>query len=195
MIKTLFGKLGWASPSTSVEPKSLLVGKPWLSFQNPQVDFQLALAASGFSTCAGRLFPAENAGHLLPRNLSRASLLYSGISFGFSVASRISYGTERIVTVLISVSGWNIMGLVRVQTIRDWKGDLRASQYRILAFIICHNSLRCNILLTNPKVVNNKQQHTLCGGKYLWRFFLAESGTVLLGLETSSAKSHKSTFW
>ena len=47
------------------------------------------------------------------------------------------------------------MGLVRVQAIRDWKGDLRASQYRILAFIICHNSLRCNILLTNPKVVNN----------------------------------------
>ena len=47
------------------------------------------------------------------------------------------------------------MGLVRVQAIRDWKGDLRANQYRILAFIICHNSLRCNILLTNLKVVNN----------------------------------------
>ena len=75
--------------------------------------------------------------------------------FCLSVASRISYGTERIVTVLISASGWNIMGLVRVQAIRDWKGDLRANQYRILAFIICHNSLRCNILLTNPKVVNN----------------------------------------
>jgi hypothetical protein len=73
--------------------------------------FQLALSASGFSTCAGRLFPAENAGHLLPRNLSRASLLYSGISFGFSVASRISFGTERIVVVLVAVSGVEHHGL------------------------------------------------------------------------------------
>ena len=81
--------------------------------------------------------------------------------FGFPAASRISLGTERTVTVLISASGWNIMGLVRVQAIRDWKGDLRADQYRILAFIICHNSLRCNILLTNPKVVNNNRLNIL----------------------------------
>ena len=39
-----------------------------------------------------------------------------------------------------------------------------------------------------------QQQHTLCGGNFFGGF-LAESGTVLLGLETSSAKSHKSTFW
>ena len=146
MIKNSFEKLGWASPSTSVEPKSLLVGKPWLSFHK---------SASGFPTCAGRLSPAETQVICCPGIWAGRICSTAASVSGFSVASRISYGTERIVTVLISISGWNIMGLVRVQAIRDWKGDLRASQYRILAFIICHNSLRCNILLTNPKVVNN----------------------------------------
>ena len=131
--------------STSAEPKSLLVDTRGCSFSSSQVNFQLALAARSLL----------NAGHLSLRDLSRAYRLHGRIDLGFPVASRISFGTERIVAVLISASGWNIMGLVRVQAIRDWKGDLRASQYRILAFIICHNSLRCNILLTNPKVVNN----------------------------------------
>ena len=94
MIKNSLSNSG-ETLSTSAGPKSLLVGKPWLSFHK---------SASGLSTCAGRLFPAESAGHLLPRNLSREYWLHGGISFGFPVASRISFSTERIVTVLISVS-------------------------------------------------------------------------------------------
>ena len=80
---------------TSAEPKSLLVGKPWLSFHK---------SASGLSTCAGHLFPAKNAGHLLPKNWSRAYGLHGDISFGFLVTSRISFSTERVAAVLISVS-------------------------------------------------------------------------------------------
>ena len=150
MIKNSFEKLGWASPSTSVEPKSLLVGKPWLSFHK---------SASGLSTCAGRLFPAETqviccpgiwAGRLCCTAASVSvfrSLLAPPLAPNES--SRCSSRSR----------GWNIMGLVRVQAIRDWKGDLRRAEYRILAFIICHNSLRCNILLTSPKVVNNSASH------------------------------------
>ena len=146
MIKNSFEKLGWASPSTSVEPKSLLVGKPWLSFHK---------SASGFPTCAGRLSPAEMqviccpgiwAGRLCCTAASVSvfrSLLAPPLAPNES--SRCSSRSR----------GWNIMGLVRVQAIRDWKGDLKRAEYRILAFIICHNSLRCNILLTSPKVVNN----------------------------------------
>jgi hypothetical protein len=97
-------------------------------FTNPQVDFQLALAAYLLLKCRSSV----------AQEFEQGILLYSGISFGLSVASHISSGTERIVAVLIAVSGVNIMGLVRVQAVRDWKGDLRRSEYRILAFIIYH---------------------------------------------------------
>ena len=112
-----------------MEPKSLLVGKRGCSFSSSQVNFQLALAARSLL----------NAGHLSLRDLSRAYRLHGRIDLGFPVASRISFGTEQVVAVRISVSGErNIMGLVRVQAIRDWKGDLRRAEYRILAFIIYH---------------------------------------------------------
>ena len=146
MIKNSFEKLGWASPSTSVEPKSLLVGKPWLSFHK---------SASGFPTCAGRLSPAAMqviccpgiwAGHICCTAASVSvfrSLLASPLAP--NELSRCWFRSRE----------WNIMGLVRVQAIRDWKGDLKTIQYRGLTFIICHDLSRCNILLTSPQVVNN----------------------------------------